>query len=89
MLYLHVMVASPDARVLGLANGLLNKAKQHADNLGLAKLALVAVQGSVFYWQRHGFVMIDNFSDTAEQALGEQARGFAFLCLKIKNRLCV
>ena len=78
LLYLHDMAVSPGARSLGLASGLLAIAKQHALSLGLTKLALVAVQGSVPYWQRHGFHLVTTLADSAEQALGsyrgEQAR---------------
>lgn len=77
LLYLHDMAVNPAARGLGLANHLLAMAKQHALSLGLTKLALVAVQGSVPYWQRHGFVVVNSMSDGAINALagyhGEQA----------------
>ena len=77
LLYLHDMAVSLAARGLGLANNLLAKAKQHALSLGLTKLALVAVQGSVPYWQRHGFAVVKPLSASAVSALasyhGEQA----------------
>ena len=77
LLYLHDMAVSPAARGLGLASRLLATAKQHSLSLGLTKLALVAVQGSVPYWQRHGFAVIHELSDSAISALasyqGEQA----------------
>ena len=77
LLYLHDMAVNPAARGLGLASRLLAKAKQHALSLGLTKLALVAVQGSVPYWQRHGFAVVNELSDSAITALvsyhGEQA----------------
>ncbi|MBV2128742.1 GNAT family N-acetyltransferase [Arsukibacterium indicum] len=78
LLYLHDMAVSPAARGLGLASRLLATAQQHALSQGLTKLALVAVQGSVPYWQRQGFNEVTGLSDNAEQALasyqGEQAR---------------
>lgn len=77
LLYLHDMAVNPAARGLGLASRLLAKAKQHALSLGLTKLALVAVQGSVPYWQRHGFAVVNELSESAISALvsyhGEQA----------------
>ncbi|MBZ9611873.1 GNAT family N-acetyltransferase [Rheinheimera maricola] len=77
LLYLHDMAVSPAARGLGLASQLLAMAKQHALSLGLSKLALVAVQGSVPYWQRHGFVVVNQLPASALSALasylGEQA----------------
>ena len=55
LLYLHDMAVAPEARSLGLAGRLLAQLQQRARALGLAHLGLVAVQGSVPYWQRHGF----------------------------------
>lgn len=69
LLYLHDMAVSPAARGLGLANNLLGIAKQHALSLGLTKLVLVAVQGSVPYWQRHGFAVVKQLSASATSAL--------------------
>lgn len=77
LLYLHDMAVNPSARGAGLAKQLLTTAKQHALSLGLTKLALVAVQGSVPYWQRHGFTVVKHLSASAISALasyhGEQA----------------
>lgn len=55
LLYLHDMAVAPEARSLGLAARLLARLVERAQALGLARLGLVAVQGSVPYWQRQGF----------------------------------
>ena len=55
LLYLHDMAVAPEARSLGLAGQLLNRLAQSAQAQGLSRLGLVAVQGSVPYWQRQGF----------------------------------
>lgn len=55
LLYLHDMAVAPEARSLGLAGRLLAQLRQRAQALGLNRLGLVAVQGSVPYWQRQGF----------------------------------
>lgn len=77
VLYLHDMAVSPLARGMGLAGRLLNTATGYAQNLGLHKLALVAVQGSVPFWQHQGFNVVDKTTRVAEAALasytGEQA----------------
>lgn len=84
LLYLHDMAVSTKARGLGLASQLLATAKQHALSLGLNKLALVAVQGSMPYWQRQGFMIVHKLTAEAESALasyqGEQAC-YMQLCL--------
>lgn len=55
LLYLHDMAVAPEARSLGLASRLLARLADSARVLGLTQMALVAVQGSVPYWQRQGF----------------------------------
>jgi len=56
LLYLHDMAVAPEARSLGLATLMLAHLQERAWALGLTRLALVAVQGSLPYWQRQGFV---------------------------------
>lgn len=69
LLYLHDMAVSASARGLGLASALLNMAMQYAQQLGLTQMALVAVQGSVPYWQKQGFVVQTRLSQDAQAAL--------------------
>jgi len=56
LLYLHDMAVAPEARSLGLAARLLARITERARALQLPRIGLVAVQGSVPYWQRQGFV---------------------------------
>lgn len=69
LLYLHDMAVGQNARSLGLASRLLGYAEQHAVELGFSRLALVAVQGSVPYWQKHGFVVVNLSDAEAAKAL--------------------
>lgn len=69
LLYLHDMAVSPKTRGMGLAASLLNTAKTYAQSNNLTRLALVAVQGSVPYWQRQGFAVVDNLPTAAVNAL--------------------
>lgn len=55
LLYLHDMAVAPETRSLGLAAQLLARLLQRTEALGLSRIGLVAVQGSVPYWQRQGF----------------------------------
>lgn len=57
-LYLHDMAVHPDARGLGVAGRLLEAARTRAHAVGVEALVLVAVQGSVPYWTRHGFATV-------------------------------
>lgn len=49
------MAVVPEARSLGLAAHLLARLHERTRALGLARIGLVAVQGSMPYWQRQGF----------------------------------
>lgn len=75
-LYLHDMAVHPQARALGLAARLLAAARQQAEALGCEALVLVAVQGSVPYWQRHGFTEMAATGPLAHKlrSFGEAAR---------------
>ncbi|MFT7772875.1 GNAT family N-acetyltransferase [Roseateles sp.] len=72
LLYLHDMAVAPEARSLGLAARLLSRLAERARALGLARLGLVAVQGSVPYWQRQGF------AEPAELSAGLSAKLASF-----------
>ena len=69
VLYLHDMAVSDSARGFGLAQQLLVHAQAQALANGLTRLALVAVQGSVPYWQRQGFTVKQLDDDAAALAL--------------------
>ena len=69
LLYLHDMAVSHNARGMRLAPQLLAYAEQYAAGLGFSTLALVAVQGSVPYWQKQGFEVLTLTDTAALQAL--------------------
>lgn len=69
VLYLHDMAVAQHARGLGLPAKLLRYAEDYAASLRLDRLALVAVQGSVPYWQRQGFAGVNLSDAEAIQAL--------------------
>lgn len=54
-LYVHDMAISPALRGRGTARRLLIQAMAHAEDLGLPRLSLIAVQGSVAFWGHLGF----------------------------------
>ncbi|WP_280191668.1 GNAT family N-acetyltransferase [Delftia sp. PS-11] len=54
-LYLHDMAVHPDAAGQGLARALLQPLWERARAQGLRHTALVSVQGSRGYWERHGY----------------------------------
>jgi ribosomal protein S18 acetylase RimI-like enzyme len=68
-LYLHDVAVSRDARGQGVATSLVTQAAQHAKELGLQRLALVAVQNSVEFWQQQGFVKFLPVTAEITQAL--------------------
>ncbi len=78
VLYLHDMAVSAAARGQGLAQQLLCQAWRYANAEGLTRLALVAVQGSVPFWQRHGFSVVTLTDEVSQRALqsytGQEAK---------------
>ncbi|WP_051303625.1 GNAT family N-acetyltransferase [Comamonas composti] len=64
-LYLHDMAVHPEAAGQGLARALLGPLMEKARAQGLLHTALVSVQGSQGYWERHGYQV---------QALGDAAQ---------------
>ncbi len=56
-LYLHDMAVSPACAGQGLARQLLQPLWAQATQQGLRHSALVSVQGTQPYWQRHGYVL--------------------------------
>lgn len=91
LLYMHDMAVSPLARGQGLAARLLAQAEQFALYRQLPKLALVAVQGSVPYWQKQGFVL-QAVTEEAQHALqsytGENARYMQKALPRVNVGLC-
>lgn len=76
-LYLHDMAVSPQARGLKLSSKLLQQAIEYAERLALPRLALVAVQDSVPYWQRQGFIVVSDLPVKAINALASYQPGQA------------
>jgi GNAT superfamily N-acetyltransferase len=77
LLYLHDLAVAPEARSLGLAARLLARLADSAHALGLPRMGLVAVQGSMRYWQRQGFAEPGAMSDAVRSKLasfGPEAR---------------
>ncbi len=54
-LYLHDLAVSPAGRARRLGHKLVQQVVHRAQDMGLTQVALVAVQGSTAYWERHGF----------------------------------
>ncbi|WP_036170502.1 GNAT family N-acetyltransferase [Massilia sp. 9096] len=55
-LYLHDLALLPPARSTGAGTAAVDILLAQAASLGLERVCLVAVNGSVSYWSRHGFV---------------------------------
>lgn len=57
--YFHDLALLPAARGTGAAAALVAAMLHHAASLGLDNASLVAVNGSLPFWSRHGFVADD------------------------------
>ena len=57
-LYLHDLALLPAARGSGAGLALVRQVTAAGARLGLGRALLVAIQGSVPYWRRHGFDVV-------------------------------
>ncbi len=57
--YLHDIALLPVARRVGAASRIVNALTKHARAGDYATMSLVAVNGSLGFWERHGFVVED------------------------------
>jgi len=55
--YLHDLALLPRARGTGAAGMIVAKIIEHARQAGFETMSLVAVNGSMPFWRRHGFVV--------------------------------
>lgn len=53
--YIHDLALLPASRGTGAAAAIVGDLRRHARSLGLARLSLVAVNGSGPFWRRQGF----------------------------------
>jgi len=57
--YIHDLAVLPMARRVGAARFIVEALAKHAAAHGFADMSLVAVNGSVPYWERQGFAVAD------------------------------
>lgn len=65
--YLHDLALLPVARRVGAASHIVSALAKHAIARGLATMSLIAVNGSVGFWERHGFAATTAASNLAEK----------------------
>jgi len=73
LLYFHDLAVAPDGRSLGLGHGLVDRVMRSAQALGLARIGLIAVQGSRTFWQRQGFEAQDALPPSKLASFGADA----------------
>ena len=57
--YIHDLCLLPVARRIGAAAQILDALAKHAEAEGYASMSLVAVNGSIPFWQKHGFAVTE------------------------------
>lgn len=57
--YLHDLALLPTARGTGAAGRIVTDILDHARTAGFPSMSLVAVNGSVSFWSKHGFAVTD------------------------------
>lgn len=78
-LYLHDMAVLPDCAGRGLAQALLEALWRDARAAGLRHSALVSVQGSRGYWERHGYAVREPASPEARERLAGYGAGAVYM----------
>lgn len=78
-LYLHDMAVHPDAAGLGMAQALLSSLWDRARAEGLRHTALVSVQGSRGYWERHGYAVHALADPQQQQRLDSYGEGALYM----------
>jgi len=78
-LYLHDMAVHPDAAGQGLARALLAPLWDRARAEGLRHTALVSVQGSRGYWERHGYAVQALANPLQQQRLDSYGDGALYM----------
>lgn len=74
--YLHDLALLTDARGTGAASAIIDRIVDHATDEGFATVSLVAVNGSVPFWGKHGFVAMETPDLAGKLASYEDAARF-------------
>lgn len=78
-LYLHDMAVHPEAAGQGMAGALLAPLWTQARAEGLRHTALVSVQGSRGYWERHGYAVQPLDNPLQQQNLDSYGEGALYM----------
>lgn len=68
-LYLHDLAVAGAAGGAGLGRALIVAATQYAEESGYRFSSLISVQGSVGFWQRRGYGVVENLSQAQQRLL--------------------
>ena len=79
VLYLHDMAVSPAAAGRGIASGLVRAVREQARARGIARTALVSVQGSQAYWERQGYNCVFLKNAAQQQHLDSYGKGAVYM----------
>jgi SAM-dependent methyltransferase/ribosomal protein S18 acetylase RimI-like enzyme len=72
--YIHDLALAPEARGTGAASLVVDELADHARKTGLPAISLIAVNGSVGFWQRQGFETVrDPQLDSKLRSYGDDA----------------
>ncbi|SFE06932.1 GNAT family N-acetyltransferase [Paracidovorax konjaci] len=82
-LYLHDMAVLPALAGQGLARALLEPLWRTGREAGLRHTALVSVQGSQGYWERHGYAVRALASPAQQQRLAGYGPGAVYMARRL------
>jgi predicted N-acetyltransferase YhbS len=83
-LYLHDMAVLPGMAGQGLAQRLLQHLWDQATAQGLRHSALVSVQGSQRYWERHGYAVQQLAQPLQQQRLASYGDGAVYMTRNLR-----
>eukprot|EP01137_Pigoraptor_chileana_P000998 Opistho-2@38011 len=83
LLYLHDLAVAPAGRGQGLAQRLLARLRASAQALGLVQMGLIAVQGSVPFWQAQGFAVPARLDPALADKLASFGAEARFMSLRL------
>lgn len=78
-LYIHDVALAPPARGQNAVRPRINELVEQAKAAGFPNLSLTAVSGSVGFWQKNGFLLMNSESEEKKMSsYGEEARSMVY-----------
>jgi len=84
-LYLHDLAVASAANGAGMGQALIHEAIRYAEGQGYPFSALISVQNSVRFWQRHGYCVVENLSQPQQALLSTYTGPAYYMSRALRN----